>query len=131
MITENSAILNVGRAKSKKQKKKRKKDETEDEGSGEETEDDSSEEARRTKSRSSRKKARVESKEDSNDVKIGNPFGSLISAKNRENVSKNSTITTGKEVILTCVELCRLYGKDLSRTTAITDRRQKSEVNIF
>ena len=131
MITENSAILNVGRAKSKKQKKKRKKDETEDEGSGEETEDDSSEEARRTKSRSSRKKARVESKDDSNDVKIGNPFGSLISAKNREKVSKNSTITTGKEVIHTCVELCRLYGKDVSRANAITDRRRKSEVNIF
>ena len=137
MITENSPILNVsrwdaGRAKSKKQQKKRKKNDTEDEESGEETEDDSSEEARRTKSRSSRKKARVESKDDSNDVKKkGNPFGSLISAKNREKVSKNSTIITGKELIPTCVELVRLYGKDLSHTTGVFERRRKSEVNIF
>ena len=132
MITENKPILNVGRAKSRAQKKKPKKDESEDESSGEELDDDSSaEETRKNKYRSSRKKARVESKKDSNDAKIGNPFGSLISAKNRENVSKNSTITTGKEVIHTCVELCRLYGKDLSRTTEVFDRRRKSEVNIF
>ena len=131
MIKENNAILNVGRGKSRAQKKKRKKDDTEDEGSGEETEDDSSEEDRRNKSSSRRKKARVESKDDSNDVKIGNPFGSLISAKNREKVSKNSTIITGKDVIPPCVELCRLYGKDLSHTTGVFERRRKSEVNIF
>ena len=136
MITENSRNINVsswdaGRPKSKKQQKKRKKNETEDEGSGEETEADSSEEDTRNKSSSRRKKARVESKDDSNDVKIGNPFGSLISAKNREKVSKNSTIITGKELIPTCVELVRLYGKDLSHTSGVWPRQRKSEVNIF
>ena len=136
MITENSRNINVsswdaGRPKSKKQQKKRKKNETEDEVSGEETEADSSEEDTRNKSSSRRKKARVESKEDSNDVKIGNPFGSLISAKNREKVSKNSTIITGKELIPTCVELVRLYGKDLSHTSGVWPRQRKSEVNIF
>ena len=137
MITENSRNINVsswdaGRPKSKKQQKKRKKNETEDEVSGEETEADSSEEDKRNKSSSKRKKAKVESKDDSTDVKKkGNPFGSLISAKNREKVSKNSTIITGKDVIPTCVELCRLYGKDLSHTTGVFERRRKSEVNIF
>ena len=135
MITEAQPIENAGKGRSKASTKRKSKKNTEstesDSDSGDSGEEEDASEEEKVLPTRKRKKPKVESKKDPKDAKIGkNPYGSLIRANNRENVSKNSSTLTGKEAIKTCVELCRVHGKDLSQVKDL-DRRRKSDVSIF
>lgn len=129
MITEAQPIENAGKGRSKASTKRKSKKNTEstesDSDSGDSGEEEDASEEEKVLPTRKRKKPKVDKKKEGK-----NPYGSLIRANNRENVSKNSSTLTGKEAIKTCVELCRVHGRDLNQIQDLC-RRRKSEVSIF